>query len=319
MIVKDEERHLARCLRSLSGIADEIVVVDTGSRDGSLEIARSQARVRLTEMPWPDDFAAARNESVGRAQGEWILVVDADEEVVAPAGFRKTLARRRAEGLRVRIVNEQPPGALTRSEDLEVVRLFRNHPEHRFEGRVHEQVAPSIRRRGGKIGRTDLVIRHHGYASREVQAGVLRTERNLELISRELAERPDDYYLHFQLGATLKVDQPERARLALERALETAPSDASPDVLEQTHMKLAQIALERGDLVPCAEHAVESIILNERNVTSRVCVIVSAASLGRLDVARPHLEWMVKNALDEVPNPDDFRELLARARENARD
>ncbi len=318
MIIKNEERHLARCLGSLARVADEVVVLDTGSRDASLEIARRYDKVRIEEFPWQDDFSAARNASLDRTDAEWILVVDADEEVVAPADFRKVLAKRRGEGMRVRIINEQPSGALTRSEDVEVVRLFRNHPEHRFEGRVHEQIAPSILRRGGKIGKTDLTIRHYGYVSNEVQADQLRTERNLRLLARELSERPDDYYLQFQLGATSKAHEPERARIALERCIEIAPPDASPHVLEQAHMKLAQLALERGDLLPSAEHAAESIVLNERNVTSRVCAIVSTASLGRLDLARPHLEWIVKQALDEVPNPDDFRALLAQCRRDAK-
>jgi glycosyltransferase involved in cell wall biosynthesis len=78
LIVKDEERHLDRCLSSLQGIVDEIVVVDTGSTDGTLEIAQSHGAV-IGSFDWCDDFSAARNASLDLATGDWVLWIDADE------------------------------------------------------------------------------------------------------------------------------------------------------------------------------------------------------------------------------------------------
>src|SRR5207244_5735388 len=80
MIVKDGGDPLRRCLESARGVADEIVVVDTGSRDDSVAVARA-AGARVLTHAWDDDFAAARNVSLAEAKGEWVLVLDADEEL----------------------------------------------------------------------------------------------------------------------------------------------------------------------------------------------------------------------------------------------
>jgi len=78
MIVRDEEHHLEACLRSIQDLVDEIVLVDTGSEDQSVAIAR-RFGARVFEFAWCDDFAAARNHGLERCRGDWILYIDADE------------------------------------------------------------------------------------------------------------------------------------------------------------------------------------------------------------------------------------------------
>ncbi|WP_233476275.1 glycosyltransferase family 2 protein [Paenibacillus sonchi] len=78
MIVKDEEALLSRCLESVKGIADEIIIVDTGSTDRTKQIAENYG-AKIYDYVWSNDFAAARNESLRHAAGKWILVLDADE------------------------------------------------------------------------------------------------------------------------------------------------------------------------------------------------------------------------------------------------
>ena len=80
MIVRDEEEHLGACLASLDGVVDEVVVVDTGSVDGPVEIARSFG-ARVDHEAWADDFSRARNAALDYAQGQWILYIDADERL----------------------------------------------------------------------------------------------------------------------------------------------------------------------------------------------------------------------------------------------
>ncbi len=82
MIVRDEEKVLSRCLKSVEGIADELIVVDTGSKDNTITIAKD-FDARVFHFEWCDDFAAARNESLKHATGDWILQIDADEELPA--------------------------------------------------------------------------------------------------------------------------------------------------------------------------------------------------------------------------------------------
>ncbi|MBC7346044.1 MAG: glycosyltransferase [Clostridia bacterium] len=202
MIVRNEAPHLARCLASVQGLVDEIIVVDTGSADETPLLAR-QWGARVYFEPWQDDFSLARNASLSRASGAWILVLDADEEL---AGGREALpallaAPEDVEGYFVTI--ESPtadgPGAqVLRHLNL---RLFRRRPEYRFSGAIHEQILPSIlaARPQTRLPEAPLVIRHYGYLAARSAA---KTARNRAILERALGARPDDPFLRYNLGVT---------------------------------------------------------------------------------------------------------------------
>ncbi|MEZ5978114.1 MAG: glycosyltransferase [Planctomycetota bacterium] len=208
LIVRDEVDLLPACLESARPHVDEIVVVDTGSRDGTLDVARA-AGARVVELAWTDDFAAARNASLAAASGDHALVIDADERVAdtsARAKFEAYVARR-ADGVGRVVIENRPGGSRT-----EVSRLLPLDGRHRFEGRVHEQV---VRTDGEPHrGSTGVTFVHLGYDPTVVAArGKVR--RNVELLRRELLERPYDGYLWYQLGRTLRGDgarTPKRAK-----------------------------------------------------------------------------------------------------------
>jgi len=221
MIVRDEEANLERCLRSTAGVVDEVCVLDTGSRDGTLEVAqRLGARVGRAE--WSADFSVARNASIQLATGDWILVLDADEELdcseQTPAQLRALLlafasASPDCAG-RVRVRNRLDAGA---TSEADIVRFFRRDPRGRFEGRVHEQwsVCGALPMRAD----TGIAIVHHGYASEALERRN-KFARNLELLARELEERPEDAYAWYQYGRTLAAaGQHAEALSALETAL----------------------------------------------------------------------------------------------------
>ncbi|HWD18472.1 MAG TPA: glycosyltransferase, partial [Verrucomicrobiae bacterium] len=141
LIVKNEEAFLDACLASVRGLADQIVVVDTGSTDRTIEIARAHG-AEVHAFAWCDDFSAARNAALERATGDWILSLDADEELL-PA-HRETLRREMANpdalAYRLPIINQG-----REDEGCSYVpRLFRNAPGLFFLGRVHEQAFSSI-------------------------------------------------------------------------------------------------------------------------------------------------------------------------------
>lgn len=221
MIVRDEAPNLPRCLQSAIGFVDEIIIIDTGSRDTTPHLA-AQYGARVFHLPWPDDFSQARNESLKYATGEWIFILDADEELPAETAARlKELATTTGvEAWIFTIVNHIDPetGLRTRHPNL---RLFRNRKEYRFEGKVHEQVKGSILRAnpGAVISYSGLTINHYGYnrAARERHA---KTKRNIALLYQALTDNPTDSFCHYNLAVSLfALGEYEKAQKHYEAAL----------------------------------------------------------------------------------------------------
>jgi len=229
MIVRDEADSLPRALRSCQGVVDEVVVVDTGSRDATLEIAhRFGAVTRCVE--WADDFAAARNHSLALARGEWILVLDADEELTPEARQRLPLLldTAAAEGYMVQIVSPTDSERLLGAEQSAALRLFRNRPGHRFEGALHEQVAPSILRTNPQaiLAGSEIQILHHGYQD-AVRRAKGKHERNLRILQRMLAADRWDGFVHCNLGVeAVAAGRHADAALLFQTAIDLAPAEA---------------------------------------------------------------------------------------------
>ncbi len=167
MIVKNEENNLPHCLESVRGIFDEIVIVDTGSQDRTIEIARSFG-AKVFEFAWVDDFAAARNEALAHASGDFIFWLDADD-VVEPAEQEKlrtllaTLSTDDLAGYVVRCACDPSPDGTGGETVVDHIRLFPRRDDVRWTYRVHEQILPSLRRVGIPTRWTDLTVRHTGY------------------------------------------------------------------------------------------------------------------------------------------------------------
>lgn len=221
MIVRDEESVLPGTLARLAPPVDEIVVVDTGSRDATREIAR-RAGARVLEEPWCEDFAAARNAALAAARGRWCLMLDADERVdTATWGSLAAFLRAGDRSLgRITITSETAEGLVHES----IVRLCRNDGRARYEGRIHEQLAAP-----GRVGDSGLECRHEGYGDAAL-AGKDKIARNLRLLRRALEDAPGDSYLRYQLGRTLwrseRRDQRTEALQHLRSAVAEAPAEA---------------------------------------------------------------------------------------------
>jgi len=216
MIVRDEAEQLSRALASVAPHVRELVVVDTGSSDASREVARSFGAV-VGEHPWEEDFAAARNASLSLASQPWILVLDADEELLTESvkPLADTLA---APGLsrilQVRLLNEQG------GRDVPLVRLFRNDPRIRYVRPVHESVTEAL----WEAGETEpsfckAVIAHHGY--QDEATSLAKIERNLR-IHRRMREsgRVDAFDLYKHAQILLGPDRIAERREVLDQARE---------------------------------------------------------------------------------------------------
>src|SRR5262249_23314492 len=144
MIVRNEEKTLGACLASVGDLVNEIIVIDTRSTDGSREVAKGFGAL-VFDFPWCDDFAAARNESLFRARGDWILWLDADE-------FLDESNRAKLQWLISNLTDQRAGylmGQYSKSHEgsallVHQLRLFRNSPGIRWDYRVHEQLLPSL-------------------------------------------------------------------------------------------------------------------------------------------------------------------------------
>jgi glycosyltransferase involved in cell wall biosynthesis len=214
LIVRDEERRLPACLESLRELVDEIVVVDTGSRDGTIAVAQAFG-ARVFETHWAGDFAAARNVALDHARGEWILSIDADERVAAIGREELELDASRFAAHRVLL---RPTAGCTPFREC---RLFRNVPEIRFERAIHERVSATAAeyaaRNGLRIGACPLLIEHTGYD----EPDAARHERDLPLLLEHLRLQPDDFDTRRRLGdAYAGLGERDEARRAYFAAVE---------------------------------------------------------------------------------------------------
>lgn len=228
MIVKNEEDNLAACLGSVADVVDEMILVDTGSTDGTKEIA-ARLGARVFDFPWQDSFSAARNESLRHASGDWIFWLDADDRLddtnreKLRALLRGLRNENAAYSMKCLCLPDSAAGAAT---VVDHVRLFRNLPEIRWEYRVHEQILPAIRRAGGEVREADVTVQHTGYQDTAWRQA--KDLRNLRLLELDHADDPDSPFTLFNLGWTYEeMKRPAEALPLLRRSLElSAPSDS---------------------------------------------------------------------------------------------
>jgi len=220
MITKNAASLLPACLASVSGIVDQIVLADTGSTDDTIAVA-SKLGAQVISIPWNDDFAAAHNLALASIHADWVLVLDADEQLDSRAidQIPLLLAASKIDAFQVTIRNyvasleeriwDRPAkpndSILPRSNPYPAyiehanVRLFRHHPDIYFVGRVHESVGPRILDTGRKLSDATFCIHHFGLvADAETRAAKNRFYRQLGRLKTQ--EMPDNAQAHFELG-----------------------------------------------------------------------------------------------------------------------
>jgi tetratricopeptide (TPR) repeat protein len=252
MIVKNEERALPACLAAARPWVDEIVVVDTGSTDGTREIAQAHG-ARVVEWAWRDDFAAARNESLRHATGDWVLALDADEILTpasGPALRQACEVGREVVAYEIKIVcPREGDGGLVRLNWFP--RLFRRLPDVRWEGVIHEQVVASLSGHG-RIERGPIEVIHAGYKLTPEQM-TAKAKRNIALLERQLREEADYAPGWFQLAETyMLVGRIEEAIAAYRRCLrllQLSRLTLAPGVVAIALQNLGAALLQHGDRV----------------------------------------------------------------------
>lgn len=246
MIARDNEQTIGDALASARPWVDEMIVVDTGSTDRTIEIAREQG-ARVEYFQWCDDFSAARNESLKYASSDWVFWMDTDDTLPKKCGrgLKESLEPEMDENVLGLIMQVHCPSESNRhSKDenlsdatiVDHVKVFRNRDDLRFEGRIHEQILPSIREAGGRIVWTDNYVIHSG--SDQSQEGIKKKlERDLRILRLDIEERPEHPFVHFNLGMTLlHMGQYDEAEKALENCILRS-------VTQESHLRKAYAML----------------------------------------------------------------------------
>lgn len=257
LIVKNEEKHLSKCLESLRNAVDEIVVVDTGSTDATVDIAQSFGAT-IDTFEWCNDFSAARNHALKLATKHWILWIDADEILAygSERMLREAAMRPHFGGFNIRIEN-----IMSEVGEADVfvhapVRLFRNLPSIQFSGRIHEQVLPSIDRAGFPVAHLGgVTIQHFGYRSSDMRDKD-KINRTLEMLLTEIEAEPNCAFHWFNLANTLVVDRQFAAALpAAEKCVSKLDEDASYGPLAYHLLCTSLLELKAPDRVleACAQ------------------------------------------------------------------
>ena len=287
LIVRDEAAFIEDCLRSLIGNVDEIVLVDTGSRDRTVEIA-SRFPVKLDHFAWCDDFSAARNFALERASGDWILYIDADERLEIPDrdAFRSMLSDRGKVAWTLRL---HPRVGWTAYSEL---RVFRNDPRIRFEGVIHENpwsgIAAVAAADGLAVGTGDCTLHHVGYEGDQRP----KNARNIPLLRALLARAPEHLFCWWHLGECLRLagdhagaDEAWRNGIERLRALEPERQHLRDSILY-----LALLKHRHGRGIDTDALTAEATALFPANIALQLMSAQIAIDRGNIELAQPILE-----------------------------
>ncbi len=241
MIVKNETACLAACLKSVAPIADEIIVGDTGSEDDTVAIAEGFG-ARVISVPWTNDFSAARNETIRAATSDWLLHMDADEELDAEgaAAIREIVdSDTTADAVELILANYcndvhawrwtpvDPASSMSRGFagclPVGLLRLFRGDRGFIYQEAVHENITASVRERNGVVRQTDIVIHHYGYAcTPEIRAR--KAKLYLKLAREKHLHHPKDLKcLHDVAEQAMACGETDEAESACRDALAIDP------------------------------------------------------------------------------------------------
>lgn len=269
MMVKNEEKFLERTLKALVpikyDISCEIVIVDTGSEDDTVNIAKKYADKVVIE-PWKNNFSYMRNISISHCSGEWVLVVDADEVLENPKGiteFFTNKLNKKYNAVAVAIKN------ITSDDDKNyimgsLVRMFKKDSSLRYEGKIHEQAKYK-----GPVLKSNAIFKHYGYNNNDYKLMIYKYERNLKLLEEQLRETPNDIYTLFQLAQTYSMAKKIKEALDLiRRAYELCEN--KKDGLDE-HLYVYHF------------YAKELYAINENNKVIEVCEKVLKSKKGYLD------------------------------------
>ena len=229
IITKNEEKLLGACLESVRAIADEIIVVDTGSIDRTVEIA-CHFGCRVLHHEWQEDFALARNIGLESAKGKWIFCIDADERLSAPSNLHDLLINTSTDiggyVIERHDLVRDPKTGKTEVNPIGIVRLFRNHSKIRFQGAVHERPGDAILDAGFQLRLARQFKLTHLVKALSQETLIRKQLRYLGLLEKELIKTPGDAWFLYYRGKTRLYLENQNGALADFEAVEKSNTAA---------------------------------------------------------------------------------------------
>ncbi len=295
VMVKNDANRLKRCLNSAINAVDKIIVLDTGSTDESISVAKS-FNAELFEMPWPGAFDVALNHLIEKVETEWILRLDSDEwlEPNQESSFRE-------------LTNDETAFAylMTRKDELEnnqisemtLIRFWRNHPKMRYVGTVHENFPPNILSEianGRFVAESHIVFNHDGY-----KQGISheKRQRNWDLLHKELKIRPGNIYFEILLAEESCIRNPKTGWDAVKKLAKKAAaneSDLSPEdawsILFSRYFSLLPDSELQSELT-------DAVVLRSWRWFGKFPAVVWAISILHL---RRNNKWEAYNAMSQL-------------------
>lgn len=260
MIVKNEEASLPQVLETVQPIVDEMVILDTGSSDRTVEIAQAYG-ARVYHFQWCNDFSAARNHALQYVRGRWVLVLDADEVLTPEIVPEIQQAIKSDRNLVINLIRQEV-GA-TQSPYSLVSRLFRHHPDIYFSRPYHSLVDDSVSQLLQRepdwqvISLSTVGILHYGYQPSAI-AALDKYTRAKTAMEGFLADHPNDAYLCSKLGALyVQIGQVGEGIALLKRGFTDSQVDAS--VLFELHYHLGNAYTKQNQLQLAADHYQDAI------------------------------------------------------------
>ena len=247
MIVKNEEENLPPLLRSIEPLGAQLVVVDTGSTDRTVEIAEN-AGAKVVRWAWRSDFAAARNVSLEHARAPWVLWLDADDRMPTESVEKVLRIASRDPDRAVSFLIKNTIDEGSTGSEFSQIRMFPNHPRLRFVGAVHEQVYPALVALGLPLDYTEIMIHHTGYTDPETVKA--KQARNRSILQQRVEHGEGGAIQWYQLATTMQdLGDVEEAEKGFRKALELVKSgDADQHLASVLPSHLAALRLSKQDV-----------------------------------------------------------------------